>query len=552
MLQDQPDEPEAAAAPAEPSELGRIVCVEGASVVAMIHAGATGGGAGNAASPARPQGPEFGGLVRIEAAHSSVYGIVTRLWYPDPDKPAAASSPRADIELIGEMARTEGHGRRAFRRGVSGHPALGDSVLPASPADIADIYARPEVPNLRVGTVHHGAGQPAYVLTNSLLGKHFAVLGTTGSGKTCGTAVLLRALLDASAHGHVVLLDPHNEYAGAFADRAEVVRADSLPLPYWLMNFEESVAAFVSRSGSGREAEIAVLKQALLTARQEFAAHHDVPGRVTVDTPVPYYLKDLRQMIDSRMGKLDKPEGAGPYQALLTRMDALLSDNRLSFMFPSRVVSDSLVQILGHLIRVPVAGKPITIIDLSGVPSDVVDVAVSMLCRTIFDFGVWSVEEHKVPVLLVCEEAHRYVPRDESASFGPTRDAISRIAKQGRKYGVGLCLVSQRPSELSETVLSQCNTMFAMRMSNHADQEFVARALPDDMAGLVSALPALHTQEAVAVGDGVPVPVRLRFHDLEARHRPSSGTAPFAEAWQEDAADVDFLAATVAQWRRQG
>lgn len=251
------------------------------------------------------------------------------------------------------------------------------------------------------------------------------------------------------------------------------------------------------------------------------------------------------------MGRLDKTETSLPYLRLQTRMQALSSDQRFAFMFSGVVVRDTMVNILSRILRVPVSGRPATIIDLSGVPSEIVDVVVSVLCRMIFDFAVWSVDAKAIPVLLVCEEAHRYVPRDENLGFAPTRRSISRIAKEGRKYGVSLCLVTQRPSELSATILSQCNTLFALRMSNENDQEFVRTTLPDGADGLLAALPALHAQECIAVGEGVTVPMRLCFDTLEESYRPKSGTASFSKAWQTDYIDDWFIEDTVNRWRRQ-
>jgi DNA helicase HerA-like ATPase len=176
---------------------------------------------------------------------------------------------------------------------------------------------------------------------------------------------------------------------------------------------------------------------------------------------------------------------------------------------------------------------------------------VSVLCRLIFDFALWSERGRGVPVLLVCEEAHRYVPRDAAAAFGPTRRALARIAKEGRKYGVSLGLITQRPSEISETVLSQVNTLFALRMSNEQDQQFVRRAMPENAAGLLAALPALRAQEAVAVGEGVTVPMRLRLRDLGPEERPRSDTAAFSAVWAADSHDRQFIRTTIERWRRQ-
>jgi len=220
-------------------------------------------------------------------------------------------------------------------------------------------------------------------------------------------------------------------------------------------------------------------------------------------------------------------------------------------MFAGLQVRDIMAEVLSRLFRIPVAGKPITIIDLSGVPSEIVDVVVSVLARMIFDFGVWTEREDAVPLLLVCEEAHRYIPRVEDAGFGPTRKAISRIAKEGRKYGVSLCLVTQRPSEISESILSQCSTLFALRMSNEQDQTFVQRALPESALGFLATLPALRAQEAIVVGEGVTVPMRVHFDDLPPDKRPRSEATAFSAGWQEDRGDTNVIAETIERWRRQ-
>ena len=218
---------------------------------------------------------------------------------------------------------------------------------------------------------------------------------------------------------------------------------------------------------------------------------------------------------------------------------------------PDESVSDDLAGIVSQYLRIPVSDKPLSIIDLSGVPSDVVDVVVSVLCRIIFDFAVWGSRPVQVPIVLLCEEAHRYVPRRDDAAFQPTKQALSRIAKEGRKYGVGLGLISQRPSELADSVLSQCNSVIALRMSNEQDQNFVKRALPDSVRSLVDVLPTLRAQEALVVGEGTVVPVRLRFADLAEEHRPQSADVPFSRQWAAVDNGAEYVKEVVRRWRLQ-
>ncbi len=235
---------------------------------------------------------------------------------------------------------------------------------------------------------------------------------------------------------------------------------------------------------------------------------------------------------------------------LRQRVDAISQDARYAFMFGSLTVYDGMAQILGRIFRVPVNDKPITILELTGIPSEVVNVVVSVLCRMTFDFALWG--EGKVPVTLVCEEAHRYVPANSQMGFEPCKRAIAKIAKEGRKYGASLCIVTQRPAEIDPTILSQCNTVFALRMSNDRDQAIVASAVSDTGSGLLEFLPALGQREAIAFGDGVALPVRIKFDELMKECLPRSSTARFSEAWQASVGDENFLEQVVERWRSAG
>jgi DNA helicase HerA-like ATPase len=497
-----------------------------------------------AASAAR-----MGALVSLRGPESRVFGVVNALRRerdgsgPQGERTVFEIQTLGEIPTVGPEAATG-----AFQRGVSRYPPLGAAVTTVTIRDLAKVYARPRTSNVHIGRLRHNQKVPAFVVTDSLLGKHFAVLGTTGAGKSCAVTVILRSILAEHPKGHVVLLDPHNEYASAFADMAELLNPSNLQLPYWLLNFEEISHILVgAEPGEQRFTQLAILKDAIVQAKR---AMYPEDEYLNVDTPMPYRLSDLIAALQEGMGKFNKADGAGPYLSLVSRIESLRSDRRYAFMFESLTVRDNMRQILAQLLRIPAGGKPITIIDISGVPSEVVDVVVSVLFRLVFELAAWSDRGAAPPVLLVCEEAHRYVPQDEVAAFAPTKRVISRIAKEGRKYGVTLCLVSQRPSELAVGSLAQCNTVFALRLTNEHDQAFVARALPENARWLVDSLPSLNTQEAVVVGDGVTVPVHIRFNDLDPDHRPSSADPSFAVAWRRDPDDA-FLERAIERWRRQ-
>ncbi|MDA1326007.1 MAG: DUF87 domain-containing protein [Proteobacteria bacterium] len=527
--------------------IGRVISINGSKVKGVLYDAVGSNGAAIPSTMLR-----IGSILKITTPASAVYGVVGNISIADPSVPLHQATRLFDLELLGEIPQDTGIGATpGFQRGVSVYPVLDDNIYLASVDERAHIFAQPNKAHVRVGTLHPDNDMPAYLATDELLGKHFAVLGSTGAGKSCSVALILRAILNDHANGHVVMLDPHNEYGQAFGDKADVLSPDKFMLPYWLLNFEEIVEVVVGRGRPDADAQTAVLKEAIVAAKKKFAGAKAVTEHITVDTPVPYVLSELIAHISGNMGQYENPESSAPFLRLKARLESLRADRRYAFMFSGLVVQDILPDILSRILSIPVAGKPVTILDLSGVPSEIVDVVVSLLCRMIFDFALWSVPAQALPVLLVCEEAHRYVPSDPNAGFGPTKKAITRIAMEGRKYGISLCLITQRPSELATNILSQCNTLFALRMSNERDQEIARRALPESALGLLSALPALRTQEAVVVGEGVPMPIRLRFDDLDPLYRPKSGNADFSVRWQREDQGREFVDGTIQRWRSQ-
>ena len=305
----------------------------------------------------------------------------------------------------------------------------------------------------------------------------------------------------------------------------------NLKLPFWVFNFEEIVDVFF-RGRPGVDEEVEILSELIPIAKSIFAPNNGPATRrivrndpkssgVTVDTPVPYRLEDLIRLIDERMGKLENRSAWARYHRLITRIETARNDPRYGFMFDNaNVGGDTMVETLSTLFRLPPNGMPMTIMQLAGFPAEVVDLVVSVLLRMAFEFGLWS--DGAFPLLCVCEELHRYAPADRSVGFGPTRKAVSRIAKEGRKYGVFLGLITQRPAELDATIISQCSTLFAMRMANDRDQAIVRSAVSDAAGSLIGFVPSLGTREVFAFGEGVALPTRLRFKELDRHHIPHS------------------------------
>ncbi|MCR4282490.1 MAG: ATP-binding protein, partial [Bauldia sp.] len=381
------------------------------------------------------------------------------------------------------------------------------------------------------------------------------VLGTTGVGKSTAVALILQEILAKKSNLRIFLIDPHNEYGQCFGDLAHVVNPKNLILPFWLFNFEEIVDVFF-RSRPGVEEETEILQELIPMAKAKYAASQrgerllvrKVGGAgFTADTPVPYRISDLVQLIDDRMGKLENRSVWTKYHRLIARIETLGHDSRYTFMFNNLFVEDLMVQVLGDLFRLPIKGKPITVMQLAGFPSEVLDAVVSVMCRMGFEFGVWS--DGAAPLLVACEEAHRYAPADRKLGFGPTRKALSRIAKEGRKYSVFLGAITQRPADLDPTILSQCSTVFAMRLANDLDQAIVKSAVPDAGSSLIAFLPSLGNRESIAFGEGVPLPTRFRFNDLAEDRLPRSQQSSLMGLNVAGDIDPDFVLAVVDRWR---
>ena len=529
---------------AEDQRIGRVVSVSGSQAVVLMEESVDN-------KAVIPAGLMMGVIVKIPLPQTVVYGLVCGLSVPIPaTEPGAPEMKIMEIELIGESVRDDDNSLSPFRRGVSMSPPLTSAVFTTSQGDLRLVYLRPGMATARIGSLHQERRIPALIGLDDLLGKHFAVVGATGSGKSCSVTVILKAILEHHPNAHMILLDPHNEYAHAFSDRAEVIGSSSLQLPYWLFNFEE-ICEVLAQAGAKLDlAESALFGEYIANAKRQFLGSGAEGRFITADTPSPYRITLVTQYIDETMGRLEKPESLGPYHRLKAAINLITTDSRFSFMFGTGIaVRDNMAAILSRILRLPVDGKPVTILDLSGVPSEILNAVVSVLCRLLFDFAVWS--DGAIPVLLVCEEAHRYAPEDDNAGFGPTKRSLSRIAKEGRKYGLSLCVATQRPAELAAGMLSQCNTIFTMRLSHQRDQELVRAALSDAAIGLLEALPTLGNAEAIAVGQGIAVPMRMIFTELPAEQRPKSASATFSAAWKNDIANgEDFVQEVVDRWRR--
>jgi energy-coupling factor transporter ATP-binding protein EcfA2 len=433
---------------------------------------------------------------------------------------------------------------------------------------------------------------------DKMFGMHCAILGSTGSGKSGAVAAILHSILDHKSNGDttckpkIVVIDPHGEYGRAFKERAVVFRAydpigteetagTPIKLPYWLMSADEFRRLVIGKTEEEATSQNNIVYKALTYARMVAAglvdpaptayggptptdglapdeprpkagvAQEQITG-FDRDKPRPFslqafynhivYLQAARQKKnDTITEKIPEGEFAEKFKSILDKLAVLRRDPRIRFLMTEwSDVSPSLGQIVGQLVGALSGenGQPldIRIIDISGLPNEVAGPLAAMLARLLFQYKLYqnTTERERDPVLLVCEEAHRYVPDRGEAEYAAAQSAIRRVAREGRKYGIGLMLVSQRPADVEGTVISQCGTWLVLRLTNSADQQHVARFLPDGLSGMTKALPNLAQQEAIFVGEGAALPARVRIFDLTSDQLPKSETAKFARGWSMD------------------
>ena len=418
--------------------IGRVVCVSGSQIVAILD---DGDGPEEAAGRLQK-----GAIVKVAMPDSAVFGVVSGLSVPVPSRDRAQPEIRlAELDLLGEV-RAEGE-RTRFRRGISAYPALGDRVLAASGPDLAAILRRPEAAAVAIGTMQQDPTRPVFVAPDDLLGKHFAVLGTTGSGKSCCVTLLLRGILDQHPNAHIVLLDPHNEYGAAFGDRAEALGPETLQLPYWLLSGAEIAKVVAGQADNAQLAEAAssLLTELIPLAKRAFRRDGGEGVSLTVNTPVPYRLSDVDRMLDDAMGRLDRPESLAALP--LAEGPARRADRRPALRLHVRRHRRAGQHGADHLPHLPRAARRPADHHPRPLPCRsraILDIVASVLLRMAFDLALveWA------PCRSCWSARRRTATRRRRGRASTTKEALARIAKEGRKYGLSLCIVSQRPSEL--------------------------------------------------------------------------------------------------------
>ena len=512
---------------------------------------------------------------------------------------------------------SEGEDGIVFRQGGVNLPS------PTEPAYIPDdtvinaIFSSNDNYSFQMGKLSNNQSVNYFVDGNRFFGKHIAVVGSTGSGKSCAVARLLQNVLRINEghnenagnlkNAHIIIFDIHSEYRAAFTlEEAEsfnlnCLDVEKLCLPYWLMNSQELEALFIESNELNSHNQISQFKKAVILSKEK---HNPDMERITYDTPVYFDINEVYRYIRNKNNEVinkndslphlpKRSDGTiienadeiyltedvifaatstskemkasnGPYngefERFITRLETKLADKRLKFItasqknngkpFSTEDFGEILKQFLGYIDKCNV-----TIIDLSAIPFEVLSIVVSLLSRVIFDFAFhYSKIRHlsglvnDIPFMLVCEEAHTYIPKSGGAEYAASKHSIERIAKEGRKYGLNLMVVSQRPSEVSDTIFSQCNNFVVLKLTNINDQSCIKNLLPDNSAVLVDVLPTLASGECLVVGDAIPLPAVVKM-DMP-NPIPNSRNVNVYDEWNKEWVDIAFDD-VIKRWKKE-
>ena len=490
------------------------------------------------------------------------------------------------VSLIGTLIDLAGGKPNVFRRTLETVPEIEANCFSLEGERLTkfmEVISAVTGTGQRLSLGHYTLDQnaEAFINGNKLFQRHAVVVGSTGSGKSWTTARLLEqvAALD---NANAIVFDIHGEYGSLVGDGFRHLRVAGpsdieagrglgdgvLHLPYWLLSYEALVSMFVDRSDQNAPNQAMLMSRTVIDAKTAYlkaGSHADVLAAFTIDSPVPFQVQAVISALDklntemvpgASAGKEKQGDFHGKLSRLIQRLESKVSDRRLGFLFPPGTSTLDFAW-LDQLVSILLAGRDalpdkkggVKIIDFSEVPSDILPLIIGMVARLAFSVQQWLPIDKRHPVALFCDEAHLYIPEQVTSSAAENSIAIfERIAKEGRKYGVGLVVISQRPAEVNRTVVSQCNNLIAMRLTNGDDQAVVRRLLPDSLGGFGDLLPVLDTGEALVVGDAILLPTRVRV--APPVNEPRSGTINFWDKWA-DPTSTSPLATAVNSWRRQ-
>jgi DNA helicase HerA-like ATPase len=507
-------------------------------------------------------------LVAIRASKrgQTLIGMVSKIMrkfidMSELDEEAVASNDIVKITLIGTLMDKDGEINNVFKRTLESVPEIDSDCFVMSDETLSDFMsaisgAGSDIENpLSIGNYAINHSTSAWLDGNKLFQRHAVIVGSTGSGKSYTVATLIEKIAKLKSC-NVVLFDIHGEYAPIKADGIKHYRiagpGDSpsdevMFLPYWLLTYDEMLSLMLDRSDNNAPNQAMVFSQSVLKAKEELLDEFDITdlsGKITIDSPVPYRVSNVLENLKNKntekkigsTGRETQGDFYGKLSRFIQRLESKTTDKRLNFMFSDDedlLKYDYMGNLCKRLMAPASQSGGVKIIDFSEVPSDILPLIVSLIARVIFYVQQWMDKDKLNPISIFCDEAHLYMPAN--AKYGvedSSLQSFERIAKEGRKYGVGLVVISQRPSEVNRTVLSQSSNYIAMRLTNADDQNVIKKLLPDNIGDFADLLPILDVGEAIVVGDACVIPSRIIIDKPE--QEPNSATVKFWTEWSKE------------------
>ncbi|NOQ65011.1 MAG: DUF87 domain-containing protein [Methyloprofundus sp.] len=502
----------------------------------------------------------IGSYTVIRQAHIAVLAMVFKTWEEDHFEQGERCTDRYfSLIPVGELKADN-----TFIRGVRHYPTPGAKIYAVGLADIKAIFSQYNQFKFYIGQLSAHKDYHLSLNPRSFFGRHFAIVGQTGSGKSWTVTSLLQRTIQTMPNSNLILLDLHGEYCwtdeagnmqSAFPEKTvNYVQANELEMPYWMMTYAELIDLFIDRGGAGSSTQMAFMREVIQKLKRETAKKIGL-GAVTIDTPIYFSLVELyRQFKAANEEKKDfgKVKGAlfGEFDEFLVRMQSRFNDVRYDFLLKpkKRNSSETMADLLREFIGIGAYQSNITVIDLSSIPTDVRPAVCAQVGRLAFEFNYWNPKRREFPITLVCEEAHAYIPREKNGQYEGTKRMMERIAKEGRKYGVSIGVISQRPTELSETMLAQCSSFICLRTTNSDDQNYIRGLVPEAEGDLADILASLGRGEALVLGEAAPLPTRVQIY--KPNPEPKSNDVDYFISWRKgvDHIDVDEI---VDLWRTQ-
>ena len=531
--------------------IGHVVEISGADFVAQVISEAEGFVTDVTIDGQLVRIGQVGSYLMVKQSGLYVLAIVESMWQELDHEGGLVRMLR--LNPLGELTTKGG-----FVRGVAHFPTTGAELHLVSASTLKIMFAKYSAADFMVGKLSSFESIDVFLDASAFFGRHAAILGQSGAGKSWTVTSLVQSTLRSMPNAHIIILDLHGEYGAKEwdpdtrapfpEDKVRCISASDLEMPYWLLTYEELIELLIDRDEEDASIQIAFLRGTLLELKKETNQHLGL-GHITVDSPIYFSMEDLYarfKSINERTADFGKSKTAltGKFDSLLVKLQSRMNDTRYDFLLrpKKRTSSETLADLMRDFVGLGEPMAKVTVINLSAVPFDVQPTVTAQIGRLAFEFNFWNPYCREFPLFLICEEAHSYITREgTNTAHDSTRRSFERIAKAGRKYAVGLCVVSQRPHELSETVLAQCSSFICMRITNPEDQEYVRSLVPDSARGILEALTSLAQGEAIATGEASPMP--MRFKVTMPDPPPNAQSIDYAGMWARGPteADVDHI-----------